>query len=137
MRVLVPVGLCLGLIASAHSGANRAVHKQNKFPSETGYRLGAIRASKVSASASYGRLPLSFEANRGQTNDQVKFLARGRDYALFLSATEAVRLSSSSRASARLSSETAVAPSISPRAVRSQPCWASESAVPRRSPRSW
>ncbi|PYV24233.1 MAG: hypothetical protein DMG27_13410, partial [Acidobacteria bacterium] len=90
MRVLVPVGLCVGLIASAHSGANRAVHKQNKFPSETGYRLGAIRASKVSASASYGRPPLSFEANRGQTNDQVKFLARGRDYALFLSATEAV-----------------------------------------------
>lgn len=26
---------------------------------------------------SYGKLPLSFEANRGQTTRQVKFLARG------------------------------------------------------------
>jgi Beta-propeller repeat len=38
----------------------------------------------------YGRLPLSFEANEGQTDSQVKFLARGRKYTLFLTATEAV-----------------------------------------------
>ncbi len=39
---------------------------------------------------SYGRLPLSFEANRGQTDGQVKFLSRGRGYTLFLTPTEAV-----------------------------------------------
>jgi hypothetical protein len=33
---------------------------------------------------SYGRLPLSFEANRGQTDPQVKFVARGQGYTLFL-----------------------------------------------------
>jgi hypothetical protein len=33
---------------------------------------------------SYGRLPLSFEANRGQTDQQVKFVARGSGYTLFL-----------------------------------------------------
>jgi hypothetical protein len=38
----------------------------------------------------YGQLPLSFESNRGQTNEQVKFLARGRGYNLFLTSTEAV-----------------------------------------------
>ncbi len=38
----------------------------------------------------YGRLPLSFEENRGQTDPQVKFLARGSDYSLFLTPTEAV-----------------------------------------------
>jgi hypothetical protein len=38
----------------------------------------------------YGRLPLSFEANMGQTDSQVKFLARGRGYTLFLTPTEAV-----------------------------------------------
>ena len=38
----------------------------------------------------YGRLPLSFEANRGQTDSSVKFLARGRGYALYLTADEAV-----------------------------------------------
>jgi hypothetical protein len=32
----------------------------------------------------YGRLPLSFEANRGQTDPQVKFVSRGRGYPLFL-----------------------------------------------------
>jgi hypothetical protein len=37
-----------------------------------------------------GNLPLSFEANRGQTDPQVKYLARGRGYTLFLTGTEAV-----------------------------------------------
>ncbi len=33
----------------------------------------------------YGKLPLHFEANQGQTNSDVRFLARGRSYTLFLS----------------------------------------------------
>jgi hypothetical protein len=32
----------------------------------------------------YGQMPLSFEANRGQTNAQVNFIARGPGYNLFL-----------------------------------------------------
>src|SRR3989442_13284671 len=39
---------------------------------------------------SYGKLPLSFEPNQGQTDPQVKFLSRGRGYTLFLTPTEAV-----------------------------------------------
>src|SRR6266550_2595424 len=39
---------------------------------------------------SYGKLPLSFEANQGQTNSKVKFLSRGNGYSLFLTSTEAV-----------------------------------------------
>src|SRR5216683_1938879 len=38
----------------------------------------------------YGKLPLSFEANQGQTDKQVKFLSRGHGYALFLTPIEAV-----------------------------------------------
>ena len=38
----------------------------------------------------YGRLPLAFEPNRGQTARQVDFLARGSGYSLFLTPTEAV-----------------------------------------------
>src|SRR5207245_10091565 len=38
----------------------------------------------------YGKLPLSFEANDGQADPQVKFLSRGRAYTLFLTSTEAV-----------------------------------------------
>jgi hypothetical protein len=40
--------------------------------------------------ANYGKLPLSFEANDGQTDSQVKFLARGSGYTLFLTGNEAV-----------------------------------------------
>ena len=40
--------------------------------------------------ANYGKLPLSFEANQGQTDRTVKFLSRGRGYALFLTGDEAV-----------------------------------------------
>lgn len=42
------------------------------------------RVNPESAGSSYGRLPLAFEANRGQTTDQVDFLARGPGYVLFL-----------------------------------------------------
>src|SRR6266852_1995864 len=48
------------------------------------------RASQTQLLGSYGKLPLSFEANQGQTNSQVQFLARGGGYTLFLTSTEAV-----------------------------------------------
>lgn len=38
----------------------------------------------------YGRLEMSFERNQGQTDRQVKFLARGRGYDLFLTSAEVV-----------------------------------------------
>lgn len=38
----------------------------------------------------YARRPLAFEANHGQTDAQVKFLARGQGYTLFLTPREAV-----------------------------------------------
>jgi hypothetical protein len=38
----------------------------------------------------YGKLPLHFEANQGQSDGKVRFLARGAGYSLFLTPTEAV-----------------------------------------------
>ena len=38
----------------------------------------------------YGKLPLGFEANHGQTDSQVKFLSRTGGYSLFLTSDEAV-----------------------------------------------
>jgi hypothetical protein len=56
--------------------------------------LGATLPSPVDAAArpvvSHANLPLRFEANEGQTDPVVKFLARGQGYALFLTLTEAV-----------------------------------------------
>ncbi|HWO29016.1 MAG TPA: SBBP repeat-containing protein, partial [Candidatus Acidoferrum sp.] len=39
---------------------------------------------------SYASLPLAFEQNQGQTDSQVKYLARGHGYTLFLTANDAV-----------------------------------------------
>jgi hypothetical protein len=47
-------------------------------------------ALQARAAGNYGKLPLAFEANAGQTDGQVKFLSRGRGYALFLTGEEAV-----------------------------------------------
>ncbi len=47
-------------------------------------------AGRVQVSEAYGKVPLSFEANRGQTDEQVKFLARGSRSTLFLTSSEAV-----------------------------------------------
>lgn len=44
-------------------------------------RTPAQRATIVEG---YGRLPLTFEANQGQTDPQVKFVSRGAGYNLFL-----------------------------------------------------
>ncbi|MBI3664648.1 MAG: SBBP repeat-containing protein [Acidobacteria bacterium] len=48
-----------------------------------------IRAGQEQT-ATYFRLPLSFEANQGQTDPRVKFLSRGGGYTLFLTGSEAV-----------------------------------------------
>jgi len=51
-------------------------------------RAGASGRSRIARS--YGKLPLSFEANQGQTNSQVKFLSRGNGYTLFSAPDQSV-----------------------------------------------
>src|SRR5438876_470157 len=46
--------------------------------------------AKARLQEAYGKLPLSFEANRGQTDPQVRFLSRATGHTLFLAPTEAV-----------------------------------------------
>ena len=46
--------------------------------------------SKGKLVESYGKVPLSFEPNRGQTSPAVQWVARGPEYALFLSGHDAV-----------------------------------------------
>ena len=47
-------------------------------------------ARKVEIATNYAKLPLSFEANLGQSDSRVKFMARGNGYALSLTPKEAV-----------------------------------------------
>ena len=47
-------------------------------------------AAQARVTESYGKLPLSFEANRGQMDSDVKFFSRGSGYGIFITPTEAV-----------------------------------------------
>jgi hypothetical protein len=55
---------------------------------------GAGVAARVHGAAAaregYGKVPLSFEANQGQSDSRVRFLSRGNGYSLFLTSNEAV-----------------------------------------------
>jgi hypothetical protein len=55
-----------------------------------GFAWPAAAATGARMSESYGKLPLQFEANRGQTDKDVRFLSRGAGYGLYLTASEAV-----------------------------------------------
>jgi len=46
--------------------------------------------TRPEVAAMFGRLPLSFEANNGQVDPQVRFLARAPGYTVFLTSAEAV-----------------------------------------------
>jgi YVTN family beta-propeller protein len=61
----------------------------------------AAKAPKVRLADAYGRLPLSFEANEGQTDRRVKFISRNAGKTLFLTSTEAV-LTSDKRSAMRM-----------------------------------
>ena len=47
-------------------------------------------AAKIEVVEAYGKTPMGFEENLGQTDQQVKFMTRGLGYSLFLTPTEAV-----------------------------------------------
>jgi len=55
--------------------------------------LGAPPAGSAKVRENIAKLPLRFEENQGQTDSQVKYLAHGNGYTLFLTPTAmAVRL---------------------------------------------
>jgi hypothetical protein len=58
----------------------------------------AVPEGKVAVQEAYAKLPLHFEANRGQTDSRVKFQSRGSGYTLFLTPSEAVMVLRSAQA---------------------------------------
>ena len=56
----------------------------------TGQTQSTALFEQQRVSENYGKLPMSFEANQGQADQQVKFLARGQGYGLYLTPTETV-----------------------------------------------
>jgi len=62
-------------------------HRVAKTSSEI---LPVSAARHATIAEAYGKLPLRFEANHGQTDDTVQFFSRGSGYSLFLTPTESV-----------------------------------------------
>jgi hypothetical protein len=59
--------------------------------------INSEQQKKAQVIKSYGAVPMSFEANRGQSDSQVKFQSHGGDYNLFLTSSEAVLVTGTSK----------------------------------------
>jgi len=86
-KSLVVFSLCPLVVATALISIRKPIFA--KSITGKNQRAGA-QAANPRIVESYGRLPLSFEANQGQTDSRVKFISRGSGYNLFLTSTEAV-----------------------------------------------
>jgi len=86
------VVLTLAVLAASSSTSHLWTDKGHAASTSTDSKQSAAAApDKTTESAAhqriqdeYGRLPLAFEANAGQTDERVDFLSRGKGYTLFL-----------------------------------------------------
>ncbi len=84
MFARIPVRVLLGmLLVATFSGEIAPAQTTSEIPK-------SASIEKAQLAADYGRLPLSFEANAGQTDGRVKFFSRGSGYGLYLTSDEAV-----------------------------------------------
>ncbi len=84
------VSLLILTIASSTKHAAAQVTTRPEATRIAQPRTELDQQAKAQVAEAYGRLPLSFEANRGQADPRVKFLARGSGYTLFLTGAETV-----------------------------------------------
>src|SRR5688500_10120627 len=80
-RYVLAAGCAAGLVA-----AGLLFH----YPAEVPLLASVVPEASAHTGRSYAQVPMGFERNVGQTDPQVKFLARGAGYSLFLTQTEAV-----------------------------------------------
>lgn len=102
--IAIAVGSGAILAGSSHFHALKSVGPvaaNSQASTNSAEQRGRVRASMDA-------LPLAFEKNQGQTDSQVKYMARGNGYTVFLTGNEAVfALQSSSRSTAAPPSRTA------------------------------
>ena len=84
---LIPVGAPIHKQSPGVSQANPA---RPSAAISVATSLAAASTTGERRAGQYGKLPMSFVANQGQTDGSVNFTARGAGYSLFLKPTEAV-----------------------------------------------
>jgi hypothetical protein len=86
-------GLVCGLLLlTPFRGAVKRMHHSaglSEVPASTSSGLPRSNADSAAAEA-YGKLPLRFEENQGQTNNAVRYVSHGSGYELFLTPQDAV-----------------------------------------------
>lgn len=98
-RLFVAMTMLTGPAFPVYAGSASAPAAPSKgTPVSFGRGQKTDQAAKARTIAAYSNLPLSFEANRGQTDPSVKFLSRGAGYNLFLTASQAVMVLPRSKA---------------------------------------
>src|SRR5438045_1913191 len=93
LRMIFRLTAATCLLAIAGAGPNStpgSAVDPEPFGSGSPTKAGTAVAPPAPRLQDFGRIPLSFEANQGQTAPMVQFLARGPGYRVFLTATEAV-----------------------------------------------
>jgi Beta-propeller repeat len=93
-NLFVLVGVISGAFSAQH--APSASSPQDRFPDVANARspeflqvATTASAASTSVNGNYA-VPINFEPNQGQTDPQVRFLARGKGYRVFLTATDAI-----------------------------------------------
>jgi hypothetical protein len=82
--------LSLSVTVSILSASPAVSLTQDKALAAIGRDSPLPKPELTALAKSFGKLPLSFEPNAGQTDQRVRFLSRGKGYTLFLTGTEAV-----------------------------------------------
>ena len=114
------------LVAAHRSGGLQAASRASALA-----RTGDLKLTPTPRLVEgYGKLPLSFEINQGQTDSQVKFLSRGPGYTLFLTGEEAV-LSLRSQKSVRRLTDRSQQPASRNSKLESRNSFLPESLLPR------
>ena len=102
-RTIVVLGAAITALCAGGAGVTARATKAAAASHERGVSTVARAvtpdpAAHAQVRKRYGNLPLSFEANHGQSDSTVKFLSRGSGYSLFLTSNEAVLVLSQSEA---------------------------------------
>ena len=82
-KLFTVAAVCLATAATA------GVVHHNAARRESIARKGDDAAARLRTFEAYSKIPLAFEANSGQTDARVKFLARGAGYTVFLTDRDA------------------------------------------------
>ena len=89
-----PVRGFLAMLAILALGATTLANAQDRGThaslQQSNVKDPAVTGARANIRAAYAQLPLIFEPNQGQSDAQVKFLARGEGYGLFLTKDSAV-----------------------------------------------